>query len=1311
MRIIKKKLLKSTLAKVMAASMVVTMIPAPVNVSAEDGNIAALTELATSGTVTLSGNVDYSANWTLTGNTTLDLNGKTITFNDGAYIDVGEYKLTIEDNVGGGKIQEKRDGTADNPVISVGKRDVAGTGVLELISGSICNDYGYGISFSNGGQGYIKGGEIHSLYSALTGNNLQGDMNLYVSNGILDTKVGPCIYMPSQLDLVIGTEDGSKPTLNGGVSVRMGKVTINDGIITAMENGVNVNSKDYPIDSPAVEYNNQNSWFPDAFFVMGGTYTSKSATNTSNDLILDIKGGTFNCDNGKGSAVAIYDFGAVAQNMTVNITGGNFNKAGETTNYGTNITDDKSRENRDAFDILTLNNIFGDSGWKDGYNKESIINTNKTNRKISIKGGTFSKLSEEDTSYIPETGYCLKGEGTENVTVGEHVPAIIAAKEAAAGTPGNITYKKCGNCGKCYIEDEEIEEENTKLYQLSLGTSTGKFTASFAGNKTTASYGYYQGASLTIKPDEGYSFGTAPTVTSSLAGLKCTTSEKQSDGSYICTVATGSAVTLGDASLTVSTSGIATDQYNVTTDLSGVSNADVEITKNGTSFGENGKVTINDTLTIKVTPKTGYKFQSAPSVTALGSQNCTISAPAADGLGYSYTVKGFEGNCNIIIKATADLVKYTVSLDRSGIKETDADVKFVINGADALSTSVKASPLDKIQLVVTPKAGRVFENAPVVKNNDSKSVAGTAVAEDGSYKYTIHSLTGDTSITVSGTAKAASHKVTLAGTVKLANAVVSLDLKEVTDNGTAKVVITPDDGYKITSNIKDIKAVLKDGSVCTVSEAEAGANGTFIITLSGIKSDVEITSVTAKTDIAKIVEAGTDTSVNVNEANLSNTFNIASVTDEEKKVIEANQNEILTAVKSVIGSATTSSVIFFNGAEALGEKEKEALVAELKTAVESGTVALSIEVTEQKLDGVTQATVTAEINKKVNNAGVNEKVTAGKVYPLDISLFAQVISSANQSLKNIKQKVDTTGKGKIKIQMSIPSDIPAKGTDVKRTYYILRFHDGKVETIPCTEKNGKLEFDSDKFSTYVLYYTDTTTVSNDNNNSNNGYIPGPGTSVSPSPIPTVTPSATPGTNPSTAPGTSPSATPGTVPTQVPGTEPTKEPGTEPTKEPGTEPTQAPGTEPTAKPAASVKVGKKVTVSGSKYKVTATGTNRAVTFTGSKSVKSVTIPASIKISGKAYKVTAIANNAFKGNKKLAKVTIGANVKKIGKNAFKGCSNLKKIIIKTKKLTAKTVGKNAFKGINKKAVVKAPKNKIKSYNKIIKAKGAGKGVKVK
>ncbi len=42
--------------------------------------------------------------------------------------------------------------------------------------------------------------------------------------------------------------------------------------------------------------------------------------------------------------------------------------------------------------------------------------------------------------------------------------------------------------------------------------------------------------------------------------------------------------------------------------------------------------------------------------------------------------------------------------------------------------------------------------------------------------------------------------------------------------------------------------------------------------------------------------------------------------------------------------------------------------------------------------------------------------------------------------------------------------------------------------------------------------------------------------------------------------------------------------------------------------------------------------------------------------------------------------------------------------------KNTGKAAFKGINKKAVIKVPKGRVKSYRKIVKARGAGKKAKV-
>ena len=75
----------------------------------------------------------------------------------------------------------------------------------------------------------------------------------------------------------------------------------------------------------------------------------------------------------------------------------------------------------------------------------------------------------------------------------------------------------------------------------------------------------------------------------------------------------------------------------------------------------------------------------------------------------------------------------------------------------------------------------------------------------------------------------------------------------------------------------------------------------------------------------------------------------------------------------------------------------------------------------------------------------------------------------------------------------------------------------------------------------------------------------------------------------------------------------------------------------------------------------------------KGVKgTVKIPDSITVNHVTYKVTEIAANAFKNQKKIRKVVIPSGVSKIGKKAFYGCKNLKNITIKTTKLTKKRVG---------------------------------------
>ena len=121
----------------------------------------------------------------------------------------------------------------------------------------------------------------------------------------------------------------------------------------------------------------------------------------------------------------------------------------------------------------------------------------------------------------------------------------------------------------------------------------------------------------------------------------------------------------------------------------------------------------------------------------------------------------------------------------------------------------------------------------------------------------------------------------------------------------------------------------------------------------------------------------------------------------------------------------------------------------------------------------------------------------------------------------------------------------------------------------------------------------------------------------------------------------------------------------------------------------------------KYTVTGYDT---VTFNGVKKAgKTVKIPDTVKYIGKTFKVTEVKANALKKNKKVKTLTIGKNVSKIGKSAFYGCKNLKKITIKTTKLTKKNVGASAFKGINAKAKIKVPKSKLKSYKKLLKTKG--------
>ena len=128
-----------------------------------------------------------------------------------------------------------------------------------------------------------------------------------------------------------------------------------------------------------------------------------------------------------------------------------------------------------------------------------------------------------------------------------------------------------------------------------------------------------------------------------------------------------------------------------------------------------------------------------------------------------------------------------------------------------------------------------------------------------------------------------------------------------------------------------------------------------------------------------------------------------------------------------------------------------------------------------------------------------------------------------------------------------------------------------------------------------------------------------------------------------------------------------------------------------------------TYKGGKYKLNAAKDGAIFTGPADPKAEELTIADKVKIGEKSYKVTRIAANACKGMKNLKTLTIGANVKKIGVNAFCGCRKLETVTIKTKLLEEKSIGDGAFGSGSKKTVYKVPKAKKSAYRKILVKKG--------
>ena len=337
---------KRVLSAALSLCLLLTLLPTAA-LATEDNTTPGTSPASTlpeskDGVIKLTENVALTKTASISENTTLDLNGYTVSAGTTALSVTNNAKLIVQDSSVDktGKISS----TNTNGCAAV----QLNSGMLVLESGCIESTQ-YGVSVFEGSTATINGGSITSEYACLSGNNTKGDMNFIVTGGTLTSTKSEAIYMPGQVTL-----DISGGVVKGGISARMGQIKISGGEIYGM-------TTEQAKDSIAQYWNYSGSaWIGDAIYVWGGTYTSNNEKH-GNSCNIEITGGKINGES--MSAIAIYNIG---------------------NNYDQAINLDISGDPEITGDVKIIS---GDDTWN-GYSSETHAHTITSD--VEISGGTFS---------------------------------------------------------------------------------------------------------------------------------------------------------------------------------------------------------------------------------------------------------------------------------------------------------------------------------------------------------------------------------------------------------------------------------------------------------------------------------------------------------------------------------------------------------------------------------------------------------------------------------------------------------------------------------------------------------------------------------------------------------------------------------------------------------------------------------------------------------------------------------------------------------------------------------------------------------
>lgn len=694
---------------------------------------------------------------------TLDMDGKSLTLPSDCGVSVvgASSKLTI----------------TGNGVMNCDKTPIAvseGTVVIE--NGTITSATDYCTYARDGGTITVNGGTLTSTNAVLSGNNTTGSMNFIVNGGTLTARKGPAIYQSGQCELTI-----TGGTLNGGISLRMGQVNISGGTINAATENLDMPGSNVSgTNTPGYAYSG-NVWFPDALYVIGGTYTSKDSTY-SNSLNLNITGGTFNCTNGQGSAVAIYDLGHTAQAEKITISGD--------AKFATNCT------TRDAYQVVD----FEDLGVKPitGYGKTDLVGKVST----AISGGYFT---------TDPSAYCVTGKtGVPSNRTDEYAWTVgkksETKAEVATGEPtvdtSNVTTNNAAD--KELLEDTKNALSSTKVEGNGIATA-----AAVAANNNT------------VKADEA--------VVNKLNAVAGNTTATAENTNIVIQTYMDMTITGVDASSEKKT--ITVDiqpMYRTVATTADVKNGGEIVLKgdeskavNAVQIGNPQKLAVSGETTVSIQLPTGFVTDATAKIFV-----------QHKGHEYDATVTEANGKYTATFTNPHGFSPFTISKTSQTVATIGTD-KYT-SFADAVS-AVPANGTIEITGGTSPYTGTANKTF-TVKNSTSADITvnGQTIKPTESYtfKYT-HSSGGSSGGSSSGKT---TYKVT---TSAVNNGGVNASPSSAEKGATITITLSPDKGYKLD------KLTVTDGSGKTVSTVKKSDTVyTFTMPASAVKVGVSYVKAT-----------------------------------------------------------------------------------------------------------------------------------------------------------------------------------------------------------------------------------------------------------------------------------------------------------------------------------------------------------------------------------------------------------------------------------------------------------------------------------